>query len=43
MMSLPPEMTTGDPGVDVLEVTGIVQAVQTANGWFSTQALEAEK
>jgi hypothetical protein len=43
MMSLPPDMMTGDASVDALDVTAIVQAVQTANGWSATQALDAEK
>jgi hypothetical protein len=36
-------MMTGDAAVDATDVTAIVQAVQTANGWSASKALEAEK
>lgn len=43
MINLPPDLITGDPGVDALDVTGVVSAVGTAQGWSATQAYEAEK
>ncbi len=42
MIQLPPDLQTGDPGVDALDLTAIVSAVGTAQGWSATQAYSAE-
>src|SRR5438477_202133 len=43
MINLPPDLITGDPEIDNLDVTTIVTTVRIANNWSASKALEAEK
>ena len=43
MINLPPDLLTGDPAIDSMDVTSIVTTVRTANNWSATKAYEAEK